>query len=72
MLNELVTQTSTYDSEHQIEAANLAYAIQKKAQDNGYITNVSVIADPIFDIDLTGSLINAPFHDIVDLDFNDN
>lgn len=71
-LNELVMQTSTYASEHQLEAANLAYAMQKKFQDNGYSTNVSVIAGSIFDIDLTGNIMNAPVPNIVDLDFDDN
>ena len=53
-LNELVTQTTEFAQEHQLEAANLALAMQVKAQEIGYPTNVSVMAGPIFDIDLCG------------------
>lgn len=56
-LGELVSQATAYAQEHQREAANLALAMQMKAHQSGYPSNVSVIADPIFDIDLTGSMI---------------
>ncbi len=51
-LGELVTQTARFAQEHQLEAANLALAMQSKAQEMGLPTNVSVIAGPIIDIDL--------------------
>ena len=50
--NELVEQTTAYAQEHQREAANLALAMQQYGQQNGYPSNVSVYAGPIFDIDL--------------------
>lgn len=71
-LGELVEQTSTYAAEHQREASNLALAIQQYGQQSGYPSNISVIAGPIFDIDLTGSLVNEPVSGIVDLNFDDN
>lgn len=54
--NELVEQTTAYAQEHQREAANLALAMQQYGQQNGYPSNVSVYAGPIFDIDLTGGI----------------
>lgn len=51
-LNELVTQTTAFAQEHQREAANLALAMQVKAQECIHPTNVTVVAGPIFDIDL--------------------
>ncbi|MDD6060430.1 MAG: relaxase/mobilization nuclease domain-containing protein [Ruminococcus sp.] len=54
--NELVEQTTAYAQEHQREAANLALAMQQYGQQNGYPSNVSVYAGPIFDIDLTGGM----------------
>ena len=51
-LGELVTQTTACAQEHQRDAANLALAMQIKAQEMGRPTNVSVIAGPIYDIDL--------------------
>lgn len=53
---ELVEQTTAYAQEHQREAANLALAMQQYGQQNGYPSNVSVYAGPIFDIDLTGGM----------------
>lgn len=61
-LGELVSQTTAYAQDHQREAANLALAMQMKAHQSGYPSNVSVIAGPIFDIDLTGSM-NPPLQD---------
>lgn len=55
-LGELVEQTTAYAQEHQREAANLALAMQQYGQQNGYPSNVSVYAGPIFDIDLTGGM----------------
>lgn len=55
-LSELTAQTASYAQEHQREAANLALAMQQYGQQNGYHSNVSVIAGPIFDIDLTGNI----------------
>ena len=55
-LSELVTDSAAYAQEHQQEAASLALAMQKKAQDGGFPTNVSIIAGPVFDIDLTAPL----------------
>ena len=52
-LSELVAQTTASAQEHQLEAANLALAMQIKAQDSGRPTNVTVVAGPIFDIDLS-------------------
>lgn len=52
-LSELVAQTTASAQEHQLEAANLALAMQIKAQDSGHPTNVTVVAGPIFDIDLS-------------------
>lgn len=54
--NELVEQTTAYAQEHQREAANLALAMQQYGQQNGYPSNVSVYAGPIFDIDMTGGI----------------
>ncbi len=54
--NELVEQTTAYAQEHQREAANLALAMQQYGQQNGYPSNVSVYAGPIFDIELTGGM----------------
>lgn len=42
------------------ETANLALAMQQYGQQSGYPSNISVIAGPIFDIDLTGSMISPP------------
>lgn len=53
-LSELVAQTTAFAQEHQLKAANLALAMQTKAQESGHPTNVAVIAGPIFDIDLCG------------------
>lgn len=53
-LGELVAQTAPFAQEHQLEAANLALAMQSKAQEMNLLTNVSIIAGPIFDIDLCG------------------
>lgn len=55
-LGELVTQTTEFAQDHQREAANLALAMQSKTQEIRHPTNVSVIAGPIFDIDLTPRL----------------
>lgn len=55
-LGELVEQTTAYAQAHQREAANLALAMQQYGQQNGYPSNVSVYAGPIFDIDLTGGM----------------
>ena len=55
-LNELVAQTTAYAKEHQRESANLALAMQKHCQQEGYPSNVSVCAGPIFDIDMTGGM----------------
>lgn len=71
-LDELIAQTASYAHEHQRESANLALAMQQYGQQSGYPSNVSVMAGPIFDIDLTGSLVNEPVSDIVDLNFDDN
>ena len=71
-LDELIVQTTSYAHEHQRDASNLALAMQRYGQQSGYPSNVSVIAGPIFDIDLTGSLVNEPVSDIVDLNFDDN
>lgn len=71
-LDELIAQTTSYAHEHQRESANLALAMQQYGQQSGHPSNVSVIAGPIFDIDLTGSLVNEPVSDIVDLNFDDN
>ena len=54
-LGEIVTNSVIYAQEHQQEAASLALAMQKKAQDGGFPSNVAVIAGPVFDIDLTSS-----------------
>ena len=54
--DELIVQTTSYAHEHQREASNLALAMQQYGQQNGYPSNVSVIAGPIFDIDLTGTV----------------
>lgn len=53
-LGELVEQTTAYAQEHQRKSSNLALAMQQYGQQRGYPSNVSVIAGPIFDIDLTG------------------
>lgn len=71
-LDELIAQTTSYAHEHQRDASNLALAMQQYSQQSGCPSNVSVIAGPIFDIDLTGSLVNEPVYDIVDLNFDDN
>lgn len=71
-LDELIAQTTSYAHEHQRESANLALAMQQYGQQSGYPSNVSVMAGPIFDIDLTGSLVNEPVSDIVNLNFDDN
>lgn len=55
-LDELIAQTTSYAHEHQRESANLALAMQQYGQQSGYLSNVSVIAGPIFDIDLTGTV----------------
>ena len=55
-LNELVAQTTAYAKEHQRESANLALAMQKHCQQEGYPSNVSVCAGPIFDIDFTDEI----------------
>ncbi len=55
-LSELVMQTYAAAQEHQREAANLALAMQQYSQQRGYPSNISVIAGPVFDIDLTGSM----------------
>ena len=47
-------QTAAFAQEHQLKAANLALAMQSKAQEMNLLTNVSIIAGPIFDIDLCG------------------
>lgn len=56
-LSELVSQTTAYAQEHQRESSNLALAMQQYGQQRGCPSNVSVIAGPIFDIDLTGGII---------------
>ena len=63
-LNELVAQTTAYAQEHQREAANLALVMQKYGQQSGYPSNVSVIAGPIFDIDMTGEM-NMPLPEYI-------
>lgn len=55
-LDELIAQTTSYAHEHQRESANLALAMQQYGQQSGYPSNVSVIAGPIFDINLTGTV----------------
>lgn len=52
-LGELVKQTTAFAQDHHREAANLALAMQVKAQESGHPTNVAVIAGPMFDIDLS-------------------
>ncbi len=51
-LGELVKQTTAFAQDHHREAANLALAMQVKAQEYGHPTNVTIVAGPIFDIDL--------------------
>lgn len=58
-LGELVSKTTAYAQEHQRESSNLALAMQQYGQQRGFPSNVSVIAGPIFDIDLTGGM-NPP------------
>lgn len=55
-LDELIAQTASYAHEHQRKSANLALAMQQYGQQSGCPSNVSVIAGPIFDIDLTGTV----------------
>lgn len=55
-LDELIAQTASYAHEHQRESANLALTMQQYGQQSGCPSNVSVIAGPIFDIDLTGTV----------------
>lgn len=55
-LNELVEQTTAFAQEHQREAANLALAMQQYGQQTGYPSNVSVYAEPVFDIEMTGDI----------------
>lgn len=64
-LDELIAQTTSYAHEHQREASNLALAMQRYGQQSGYPSNVSVIAGPIFDIDLTGTV---PYDNSIDYD----
>lgn len=71
-LGELVTQTTAYAQEHQREASNLALAMQQYGQQRGYPSNVAVISGPIFDIDITGSLMNSSVPDIAVSDLNNN
>lgn len=66
--NELVAQTTAHAQEHQREAANIALAMQQYGQQSGYPSNVSVIAGPIFDIDMTGGM-NMPLPDYNGNDF---
>lgn len=55
-LDELIAQITSYAHEHQRDSANLALAMQRYGQQSGCPSNVSVIACPIFDIDLTGTV----------------
>lgn len=55
-LNELVSETEAYAHDHMRESANLALAMNQYAQQSGYMSNVSVYAGPIFDIDMTGGI----------------
>lgn len=54
-VGELVEQSSRYAQDHQRESANLALAMQYKAQESGHPTNVTVVAGPIFDIEMNYS-----------------
>lgn len=71
-LGELVSQTTAYAQEHQRESSNLALAMQQYGQQRGYPSNVAVIAGPVFDIDMTGSLMNSSVSDIANSNFDDN
>ena len=57
-LSDLVTSTVAQAQEHEREAASLALAMQAKAQDSGYFTNVALVAGPIFDVNLTPDFNN--------------
>ncbi len=67
-LGELVSKATAYVQEHQREAANLALAMQQYGQQRGCTSNISVIAGPIFDIDLTGGMI-SPLQNYDDNEF---
>ena len=68
-LGELVTQTTAFAHEHQRDAATLALAMQVKAQECGHPTNVTVVAGPIFDIDLCNRIKQED--DVVYGDYSD-
>lgn len=68
-LDELIAQTTSYAHEHQRDASNLALAMQQYSQQSGYTSNVSVIAGPIFDIDLTGTV---PYDNSGDYDYDED
>lgn len=68
-LDELIAQTASYAHEHQRDASNLALAMQQYGQQSGYPSNVSVIAGPIFDIDLTGTV---PYDNSGDYDYDED
>jgi len=59
-LNELVEQTMSDAQKNQLEAANLAQAMQQYGQQTGFPSNVSVYAGPIFDFDVTGMCSTFP------------
>lgn len=67
-LSKLVSQTTAYAQEHQREAANLALAMQQYGQQRGYPSNVSVIAGPIFDLDLTGDISSDYYNSTQNMD----
>ena len=51
-LSDLALNTAAYAQEHRVENANLALALQSRAQASGLQTNVTVFSGPILDIDL--------------------
>lgn len=54
-LSEIIEKTTLDAREHQLQSANLALALNMKAQESGHPTNVCIMSGPVFDIDLTGS-----------------
>lgn len=70
-LGELIEKTTEYAASQQIQSANVAYAMGKKFFDEGYNTNVSVIAGPTFDINLNGTPPAFPTN-IINTSWEDN
>ncbi len=53
-ISDVVEKAVSDAREQQVQSANLALALNMKAQESGHPTNVCIVSGPVLDIDLTG------------------